>query len=63
MKLGLGEFHKFHDMIMSVRFCLSYEHLKWGFIAFKMISIRIYIVDTLLHVITFMVVQFLAHLY
>ena len=33
---------------MSVRFCLSYDPLKWDFMAFKMniISIRKYIADT-----------------
>ena len=35
-------------MIISVRFCLSYDPLKWDFMAFKMniISIRKYIADT-----------------
>ena len=36
------------DMTMSVRFCLSYDPLKWDFIAFKVniISTRKRIVDT-----------------
>ena len=35
-------------MTTSVRFCLSYDLLKWDFIAFKLniISIRKHIVDT-----------------
>ena len=35
-------------MTTSVRFCLSYDPLKWGLIAFKMnnLSIRKRIVDT-----------------
>ena len=32
-----GEFRKLHlKLTTSVRFCLSYDHLKWDFIAFKM---------------------------
>ena len=56
----------------SVRFCLSYDHLKWDFIAFKMniISLRKRIVDTdvvndVMHarqsVITRVVIRFLRH--
>ena len=37
----------FYEMTMSVRFCLSYDPLKWDFITFKMkfILIRKDIVD------------------
>ena len=37
-----------YEMTTSVRFCLSYDPLKWDFIAFKMniISLRKRIVDT-----------------
>ena len=40
-------FINFSLMTMSVRFCLSYDPLKWNFIAFKMniISFRKRIVD------------------
>ena len=59
-------------MTTSVRFCLSYEPLKWDFIAFKMkiISLRKRIVDTDVvndvtrsrqSVITRVVIRFLWH--
>ena len=37
-----------YEMATSVKFCLSYDHLKWEFIAFIMmiISLRKRIVDT-----------------
>ena len=37
-----------YEMTTSVRFCLSYDPLKWDFIAFKMhiISVRKCIIDT-----------------
>ena len=37
-----------YEMTMSVRFCLSYDPLKWDFIAFEMIIIisKKHIVDT-----------------
>ena len=43
IKRAFGEFHKFH----MKQFCLSYDPLKWDFIAFGMniISIRKYIAD------------------
>ena len=43
IKRAFGEFHKFH----MKQFCLSYDPLKWDFIAFGMniISIRKCIVD------------------
>ena len=58
-------------MTTSVRFCLSYDHLKWDFIAFKMnVSVRKHIVDTddiydvactRQSVITRVVIRFLGH--
>ena len=37
-----------YEMTMSVRFCLSYDPMKWAFIAFKMniITIGKHVVDT-----------------
>ena len=48
MKFMKGAFSNFHEMTMSVRFCLSYDPLKWDFITFKknIISIRKCVVDT-----------------
>ena len=61
-----------YEMTMSVRFCLSYDPLKWDFITFKMniTSLRKSIVDmdvvhdvsyTRQSVITHVVIQFLWH--
>ena len=43
-----GEFHILYEMTTSVRFCLSFDSLKWDFIAFEMNinSVRKRIVDT-----------------
>ena len=39
IKRPLGEFHNTYEMTTSVRFCLSYDHVKLDFKTFKMDNI------------------------